>query len=62
MSGISALIRRDRGDDLSAMRGHSEKTAIYKPRNRLTPDTGCAGTLILAGLASRTFRHQWLPI
>lgn len=49
MNEISAPIKETPENSLapSAMEGHSEKTAVYEPGSRLSPDTSSAGALML---------------
>ena len=61
-SGLIALIKETLESTLdpSAMSGHSEKTAVYEPWNKLPPDTETASILILKFPASRTVRNKCL--
>lgn len=62
MHGMSALIKETPEYSLnpSSTRGHSKKTAIYKPGSRLSPDTELASALTLGFSASRIMRNKFV--
>ena len=62
MKEISALTKEPPESSLfpSTMRGHSGKTTLCEPGNRLSPDTESAGTLNLDFPAPTTVRNKYL--